>query len=112
MRTFQFWVLIFASTVVSGLMLKQVFLMRELNQLQRTLAESQQVVKDGSSYENAWKQLAMRMYQMGHQDPAIIDLLKKEDVEVRTSAPPAPPSTPAPSTSSKPTVAPPHPATP
>ena len=122
MRTFQFWILIFASVIVCGLMLKQVFLMRELSQLQRTLADSQQVVKDGSNYENAWKQLAMRMYQVGSQDPAILDLLKRENVEVRSAKTQLPganpatgantPATPVSPVGSKPAVVPPHPATP
>lgn len=95
MRTFQFWILIVTSTVVCGLMLKQVFLLRELNQLERTLSDSQAVIKDGSQYENAWKQLAMRLYQTGRQDPAVIELLKKENVEIHPTQPAAaPPATP------------------
>ena len=121
MRTFQFWILIFASIVVSGLMIKQVFLMRELNQLERTLSDSQQVVKDGTNFENAWKQLAMRLYQAGAQDQAVLDLLKKDNVEVRAAKPAAAgagatgasaAAAPLAPTSSKPSVVSPHPATP
>jgi len=116
MRTFQFWILIFASTVVCGLMLKQVFLMRELTQLERTMSESQDTIKNGSQFENAWKQLAMRLYQTGQHDPAILDLLKKENVEVHAAQPPAAgasaPAAPVSPASSKAPVAPPHPTTP
>lgn len=117
MRAFQFWILILASTVISGLMIKQIFLTRDLNQLQRTLVESQQVISEGSEYHNAWQKLAMSIYQASRQDPTLDAVLKSEKVEVRATKPPGPgtavpPTAPAPSTAAKAPVAPPHPTTP
>jgi len=104
-----------ASTIVCGLMIKQIFLTRELNQLQRTLLESQDVVSQGSSYENAWKQLATHIYQASRQDPALADILRKENVAVHENAPaPTQPAPPAPGTaaSTKAQVTPTHSVTP
>jgi hypothetical protein len=115
MRAFQFWVLVFASIFVSGLMIKQIFLSREVNQQQRTLADCQEVVNHGAAYENAWKQLAMRIYQSSRQDPALAAILKYENVEVHANpAANAGSTTPttAPSVPQKAPLAPPHPATP
>jgi hypothetical protein len=115
MRALQFWILMLASMIVCGLMIKQVFLTRELNQLQRTLLESQDVVSQGSSYENAWKQLATHIYQASRQDPTLADILRKENVAVHENTPAPTQSMPSASgttPSTKAQVAPPHPANP
>jgi hypothetical protein len=95
------------SSFVSFLFITQIFLTRSLIQQQRVLAESRDAVSQGAQYENAWHQVAMRIYQAGSQDPALADILKKESIAVRPhpeatagSAPPASAQTP---------IAPPHP---
>ena len=85
MRAFQFWILIFASTIVSALWIKQIFLTRELIKQHRTLVECQQVIADGNSYQNAWQKLAMSIYEASRQDPDLAAVLRSEDVEVHAT---------------------------
>jgi hypothetical protein len=120
MRANQFWILLLCSTIVSALMIKQIFLSRALNLEQRLLVDSQEVASTGSAYETAWKQLAIRIYQASHQDPALAEVLKNENVMIHsgsasgTSSTPAttPAPSPTPPASSKVPSGAPHPATP
>ncbi len=66
------------STLVSAVMIKQIFLLRELNQKQRQLVENQAFAATAQEYGNAWQTLAMHIYQSSRQDP----------VDVRTTPPP------------------------
>ena len=113
MRALQFWILLLGSSFVSILYIKQIFLSRDLNQEQRLLVESQEAVSQGAAYENAWKQLAMHIYQGSRQDPSLANVLKIESVNVRSNpaaeAGSVPSATPAlPSTTTKAPVAPPN----
>jgi hypothetical protein len=111
MRSFQFWILLLCSTFVSILYLKQIFLSRDLNQAQRVLVDSQEAISQGNTYENMWKQLAMRIYQASRQDPVLAGVLKKENVQVRAAPPTPPGSTPGatPSSASPVSTKTPHP---
>jgi len=102
MRAFQFWILVLGSTLVSILMIKQIFLNRSINEERRLLAESQQTFSEGGNFENAWKQLAMHIYQTGKDDPALIDVLKKANIDVHPTPNPNAVSTPAPTPSASP----------
>jgi len=102
MRSFQFWVLLLGSTFVSSLLIKQIFLSRALNQEQRILADSQEMADSATTYENAWKQLALHIFQASRQDPALAQVLKNDNVEIHTgpaggegSPPEAAPSLPS-----------------
>jgi hypothetical protein len=117
MRSLQFWILLLGSVIVSGLMIKQIFMTRELNRLHRTLAESQQVISEGSYYQNAWQKLALSIYEASRQDPTLAAVLKKENVGIHAAHTPdngstTPAMAPVPQISSKATVAPAHPVTP
>jgi hypothetical protein len=117
MRALQFWILLLGSSFVSILYVKQIFLSRDLNQVQRLLVESQEMISQGATYENAWKQLAMHIYQGGRQDPALAEVLKLENVDVHSTATAGAGSVPAatpvlPSTTIKAPDAQPHPSTP
>jgi hypothetical protein len=117
MRALQFWILLLGSSFVSVLLIKQIFLSRDLNQEHRLLVDSQETASSGPAWEKAWQQVAMRIYRASRQDPVLAGVLKNENVEVHT-APPAnpgaePDTTPAaPSASSKAPVVPLAPATP
>jgi hypothetical protein len=76
------------STLVSAVMIKQIFLLRELNQKQRQLVENQAFAATAQEYGNAWQTLAMHIYQSSRQDPAFAAILKEADVDVRTTPPP------------------------
>jgi hypothetical protein len=100
MRGFQFWILVLGSSLVSILLIKQIFLNHALRQEQRLLVDSQEAASNGPAFESAWKQLAVHIYQVGRQDPALLQVLKKENVGVHPnpnagSALGAPPSAPA-----------------
>jgi hypothetical protein len=117
MRAFQFWVLLLASSFVSVLMIKEIFLSRQLNLAERVYVDNQQTASTATGYEQAWKQLAVRIFESSRQDPLLADVLKNEKVEIHpnasTGAPTAPATTPgAPSTPAKAPVPPPHPTTP
>jgi hypothetical protein len=124
MKSAQYWILILCSILVSALLLKQILVTRALDQKQRQLVDCQETASTGPGYENAWKQLAIHIYQASHQDPGLTQLLKDQNVEIHQkldadsgtaplsaplSAPPIPPSsakTPAPAPSRAPTPAP------
>jgi hypothetical protein len=98
-------------------MVKQIFLGRDLNQIQRALIDSQQIASTASDYDTAWQQLAKNIYLASHQDPNHVDaplnaILKDAGVEVRSTppgtpqAPPTDTTAPSPSTFSLPSVPP------
>jgi hypothetical protein len=114
MRTFQYWALVLLSSLVSILMIKEIFLTRALKQQQLDLVDSQQTASTAQGFENAWQKVAMKIFEVGRQDPGLIQLLKSANVEVR-STPPGEPNaaaTPGASTPVAVPVAPIHPATP
>jgi len=89
MRSLQFWVLLLGSVVVSFFLIKLAFLSRSVTQKQRDLVETQETVASASTYENAWKQLALHIYSASSQDPALAQVLKNENVEIHSKPPPA-----------------------
>src|ERR1700722_19154403 len=117
MRSLQFWILLLGSSFVSILLVKQIFLNRALFQEQRELVDSQEVVSQAPGFENAWKQLAIHIYQVSSQDPALSQVLQSEGIGIQPKAPsgtgttPATPPSASPASSKSP-AAPPHPATP
>jgi len=66
--------------------------------------------------KNAWKQIALHIYQAGTQDAALAEVLKKSNVQVHENPPASVTPTPAPGTTPsappKPAVVPIKPATP
>jgi len=92
MRTFQFWFLVICSSVVSALMIKQIFLIRAVTEEQRTLVDTQEVISEGTGYQTAWKQLAYEMVETGHQDPALAAVLRSANLQVRPHSPAGTPS--------------------
>jgi hypothetical protein len=94
MRALQFWILLLGSTVVSILLIKQVFLSRSLYQQERVLADSQQSAQSGQAYENGWKQLAVHIYEVSPADPALGAVLKTENIVIHAHSSSAPKSAP------------------
>jgi hypothetical protein len=116
MRTFQFWILLLASSFVTLLLLQQIRISRGLSEEQRILAESQDTITQGAKYENAWKQLAVRIFEASSQDPALAGILKTEGVGIHPNPSNQEGSTPAstptaPSVPAKAPSMPPHPST-
>ena len=114
MRLLQFWVLMVASCLVSFFYFREIFLTREIGRQQRDVVDRQEAVTEGQAYENAWNQLARAVYISGHNDPALLEILRKEGVEVREASPgtstvPPPLTQPAPAKSAAASS---HPATP
>jgi hypothetical protein len=107
MRRFQFWLLVAASSLVSLLMIKQIFLSRALNHEQGILLDSEETASTAQTYETAWQKLAMAIYESSRQDPGFASVLKQSDVEIHTKAttnsgePTLDDSTPGPSTPPK-----------
>lgn len=102
MRALQFWILLFGSFFVSGVLIKEIFLSRTIAQEHRVLVDSQETAASGPAWENAWKQVALRIYPASLKDPALADVLKSEKIEVSrvnplTGAGSAPVTTPTPS---------------
>jgi len=105
MKAGQFWFLIICSIIVGILLNKTVFLSHDIDHEQRVLIDNQETAATATTYENAWKQLAVKIYQAGHQDPEMMNLLKSEGVNIHIGVPPtesAPANgAPVPSASSK-----------
>jgi hypothetical protein len=102
MRAHQFWIVMLVSLLVSALMIEEVYLSSALTREQMVLVAMRDVVSTSPGYENAWKQLAFHIYQAGRQDPALIALLKSEQIDIHPNtaadagSPPAttPPTSP------------------
>jgi hypothetical protein len=114
MRSFQFWILVLGATLVSLLMMKNVFIARAFNREQRQLVQNQQMADAASQYETAWKTLAMHIYEKSKADPSLAEILKNAAVQVRSETTPAPEAgaTPAASPSPMSSVPPKAPGTP
>lgn len=117
MRNTQFWILLLGSTLVSGLLIKQIFLSHALNQEQSSLVDSQETASSGPAFENTWKQLAIHIYQASRQDPVLVDVLKNNNITIHMGPPSGAGSAPAtapsaPTAPSKTPASPPHPAAP
>jgi hypothetical protein len=105
MRAFQFWVLFFGSLVVSGLLVKQIFLSRAIISEQHILVDNREIASTGEAYQTTWKELAVHIYQGSRQDPPLAAILKTERVNISTTPPASilPPPAPSPLSSKSPT---------
>jgi len=117
MRGLQFWILLLGSLFVSGLLIKQIFLERALDQERRVLVDSQETVSNGQDWQGSWQKLAADIYQAGPQDPAFVEIFKKENIAVHEkpaadAGPVAPTTSAAPPASSKTPATLAHPTTP
>jgi len=101
MKATQFWILLICSLVICALLLKEFLLSRTLYYQERNMGDAEEIAASGSSYEAAWKQLAIRIYEVGHQDPELMNVLKSENIGVH-QAPPAVNATSPPSTAEPP----------
>ena len=110
MRSFQFWVLLLGSFLVSGLLIKQTFVSKALIAEQRIMVDNQEIASTGAAYQNTWKELAVHIYQASRQDPPLAAVLKTERVTISSTPPASVMSTN--SASSKAPVPPPTPGTP
>jgi len=73
-----------ACSVIIGLMLlKQVSLTRELYDQEHDLGDSEEVASAANAYDNAWKQLAIRIFETGRNDPDLMDVLKAQGIGIR-----------------------------
>jgi hypothetical protein len=111
MRALQFWILLFGSFFVSGLLIKEIFLSRTIALEHRVLVDSQETAASAPDWENAWKQVALRIYPLSLKDPALAEMLKSEKIEVSrvnpiTGAGSAPGTTPTPSAPAAPSKTP------
>ena len=84
MRRFQYWLLVVGSTIVSLLMVKQIFLSRDLNHEQRILIDCQDTASTATTYQTAWQKLAMAIFEASRQDPEFAAVLKNSGVEIHT----------------------------
>src|SRR5271155_4525973 len=82
MKATQFWILMACSFVIGILLLREISLSRTLYQQERALGDTQEAAASAATYENAWKQLAIRIYETGHQDAALMAVLKSENIGV------------------------------
>ncbi|HEV3273109.1 MAG TPA: hypothetical protein VGZ93_13095 [Candidatus Methylacidiphilales bacterium] len=117
MRTLQYWILVFGSFFVSVLLIREIFLIRDLRQAHAQLVECQEKISQAGGYERSWKAIISDFYRVAPNDQALAELLKKNRLGLRphpsANAGSAPASTPsAAPDSSKPPVAPVPPTTP
>ena len=77
------------SLAVCGLYLEQISLGRAIDEQQRALVEAQQFASMAPTYENSWKQLATRVYQMSRDDKAFLDVLQRNQIAVQSNPAPS-----------------------
>jgi hypothetical protein len=90
MKAAQFWILMVCSTLIAIMLLQQIHLTRKLYQQERTMGDSQEEAARGPVYEKAWQNIAIRIYEVGANDPALQDVLKKENIAIHPNASSAP----------------------
>jgi len=86
MKHLQFWILLVGSLFVCALYVEQIYLSRAISQQQQILYSSQQAASLGVTYNSSWKQLATRVYEMSRQDPALADVLKRNQIGIQDPA--------------------------
>jgi hypothetical protein len=90
------WLLIGGSIVAALLLIVRVDYFHSVDRQRVELAAAQREINGGPEFERLWKKLAAATYESGHNDPALMDLLRKCDITVQVkSAPASPPSPPA-----------------
>lgn len=83
----RFWILMLASLAACALYFEQIYLSQEINRQQAALMDRQRMITLGASYENSWRRLAARIFQLGQKDPALAEVLKREQIDAHFSAP-------------------------
>jgi hypothetical protein len=98
MNRIQFFVLTGLSSLVAVLLVGHIFLTRQCNYEQNRLAQAQQVINQGQSFQGNLKQLAVRIYQDSQKtgDQGLKDLLARQQITYNS----APEGAPAPESSS------------
>ena len=69
MRNTQFWILLVASTLVSVLFIKQIFLSRALDREQRVLVDDRETASTGVAWQNTWKNSPWRFIKQAGRIP-------------------------------------------
>ena len=83
MNRIQFFVLTGLSSLVVLLLIGHILLVRQTNFEQNRLAQAQQVINQGQSFQGNLKQLAVRIYQDSTktQDPGLKELLDRQQIK-------------------------------
>jgi hypothetical protein len=101
MNRIQFFVLTGLSSLVVLLLIGHVFLTRQTNFEQNRLAQAQQVINQGQTFQANLKQLAVRIYQDSQKsgDQGLKDLLARQQITYNpTPEPTTPNEAPTPTT--------------
>jgi hypothetical protein len=90
MNRIQFFTLIVLSSLVTVLLLGQIFLERQTNYEQNRLGLASQAVNQGQAFQTNLKQLAIRILQVSKQtgDPGLQDLLTRNQITYTQNASP------------------------
>ena len=87
------------SVIIGLLLLKQVSLTHALYEEERSLGDNEEIAGSATAYENAWKQLAIRIFENGRNDANLMAVLHSLGINVRERPNPgsnAPSTAPAP----------------
>jgi len=88
MNRIQFFVLIGLSSLITILLIAQIFLERQTNYEQNRLGLASQAVNQGQAFQTNLKQLAIRILQVSQTtgDPGLKDLLARNDITYSPSS--------------------------
>jgi hypothetical protein len=91
------WLLILGSIVSVLLLAVRVDYAHSVGQERADMGAAERKIASGPEFEKLWKRVAAATYESGHDDPALMDLLRKCDITVRVkNAPVSIPPTPGP----------------
>jgi len=96
MKNLRFWILLGGSLCVCALYLLQIYLSQKIFAEQRMLMQGQQFASMSGTYEASWKQLATRLYQVSSKDPALAEVLKRNNIAIQANKSGATETAPAP----------------
>ncbi len=89
MRSIPFWTLVLLSIGVSLLMIYQIYLSRAIIREQHVLVDYHEEADGDKAYTQAWEKLALLAYKASAQDPAMLELLKSENISIHQGPPPS-----------------------
>lgn len=83
MNRVQFWVLTVASLILLGLFTTDIVEGYNAQAAARRLSGMHILIGQGKTCYERWQQIAVRTYQLGQQDPALRDVLTRQQINVK-----------------------------
>jgi hypothetical protein len=78
----KFWILNATVAIVVLLLGAEIYLSGQVRLNQQNIALTQRTIAEGPGYHARWEKLALRTYQLSQQDPALKEVLQRQQIQV------------------------------